>query len=75
MLTFMVVELLFDYILKVDFRHIPWMTVTYVTLFFAATGGMVGLASLSGKLYTLIAVILFFIMAFLAIYQRIKTGM
>ncbi len=75
MLAFILVELLLDYILKVDFRHIRWMTITYVTLFFAATGGMVGLASLSGKLYTLIAVILFFIMAFLAIYQRIKTGM
>ncbi len=75
MLAFIFVELLLDYILKVDFRHIRWMTVTYVTLFFAATGGMVGLASLSGKLYTIIAVILFFTMTFLAIYQRIKTGM
>jgi len=43
-----------------------------VTLFFAATGGLIGLASQAGKSWTIISIILFFIMAGLAFYQRAK---
>jgi len=75
MLTFIVVELFLDYVLKVDFRNTRWMVISYVTLFFAATGGMIGIASLSGKSYSIISIILFLIMTFLAIFQRVKTGM
>jgi len=75
MLAFIIAELLLDYIFKIDFRNIGWMTVSYVILFFAATGGMIGIASLSGKVYLILAVIFFFIMTFLALYQRCKTGM
>ncbi len=75
MLAFIAAELVLDYLLKVDFRHVPWMTVCYVTLFFAATGGMVGIAANSGKLWTIVAVAVFLVMTFLALYQRRKTGM
>ncbi len=75
MLTFIVVEFFLDYLFKVNFRHTRWMVITYVTLFFAATGGMIGIASLSGKIYSIIAVLLFLIMTFFAFFQRIKTGM
>jgi len=75
MLTFILVELFLDYIFKVDFRKTGWIVISYATLFFAATGGMIGLASLSGKPYSIISIILFFIMTFLAFFQRIKTGM
>jgi len=75
MLAFIVVEFLLDYLFKVNFRNTRWMVITYVTLFFAATGGMIGIASLSGKIYSVIAIILFLIMIFLAFYQRVKTGM
>jgi hypothetical protein len=75
MLTFILVELFLDYLFKVDFRHTRWMVISYATLFFAATGGMIGIASLSGRIYSIIAVILFLIMTFLAFFQRVKTGM
>jgi hypothetical protein len=75
MLTFILAELFLDYIFKVDFRHTRWMVISYATLFFAATGGMIGIVSQSGKGYSIIAVILFFVMTFLAFFQRFKTGM
>ena len=75
MLAFIAVEFLLDYLFKVNFRNTRWMVITYATLFFAATGGMIGIASLSGKIYSLIAIVLFLIMTFLAFFQRVKTGM
>ena len=75
LLIFMIVELVLDYLFNVDFRHTKWMVITYAMLFFAATGGMIGIASLSGKPYSIIAIFLWLIMAFLAFFQRYKTGM
>ena len=75
MVAFIAGEFLLDYLFKVNFRNTRWMVITYATFFFAATGGMIGIASLSGKIYSLIAIILFLIMTFLAFYQRVKTGM
>ena len=72
---FIILELLLDYIFEFDFRHTNWMVISYVTLFFAATGGLIGLASQAGKSWTIISIILFFIMTGLAFYQRAKTGM
>ena len=40
MLAWLVVEALLDYILKIDFRQVRWMVISYVTLFFAAAGGI-----------------------------------
>jgi hypothetical protein len=75
MITSIIIELLLDYILKVDFRNTHWLVIIYVMFFFAGTGGMIGIASQAGKVYSMITVSLFLIMAFLAFYQRIKTGM
>ncbi len=75
MIGFIIIELLLDYILKVNFRHTLWMAITYVTFFFAATGGMIGIASQAGKLWSITTIILFLIMAALAFYQRAKMGM
>jgi hypothetical protein len=36
------VEALLDYILKVDFRSVSWMVISYVMLFFAGTGDLMG---------------------------------
>jgi len=74
MLTFIFLELVLDYILNVDFRNIRWMTITYVMIFFAGTGGMIGLASLVGKIWTICAIVLFFATFGLAFYQHAKTG-
>lgn len=75
MLCFILIELMLDYILKLEFRKVRWMVIPYVTIFFASTGGMIGMASNAGKTWTIIAVALFFIMAGLAFLQRAKTGM
>ncbi len=75
MLLFLVCEFLLDYVLKIDFRKEQWMVISYVTLFFAATGGMIGVAGLAGRFWSISSVILFLIMTALAFYQRFKTGM
>jgi len=75
MIAFIIIELLLDYIFKIDFRNIKWMTITYAVLFFTATGGMIGIASHAGKIWTIAAIILFWIMTILTFVQRTKTGM
>ena len=74
-LFFILIELCLDYIFKIEFRNIKWMTILYVTFFFAGTGGLIGIASLAGKQWGAAAIILFLLMAFLAFWQRAKTGM
>jgi hypothetical protein len=75
MLAYLVVTLLLDYVLKIDFRQTRWMVISYVTLFFAAAGGMLGVAAHAGRIWTVSAIILFLIMAVLAFVQRAITGM
>ena len=75
MLAWLVVEALLDYILKVDFRNIGWMVISYVVLFFAGTGGMLGVAANAGRGWSISAIILFLIMAILTFVQRAVTGM
>jgi hypothetical protein len=74
MLGFLLVEFLLDYVLKIDFRQVRWMVIVYVTLFFAGTGGLLGLAVNSGPVWKFAAVILFLIMAVLTFVQRAITG-
>lgn len=75
MIVWLVVELLLDYILKIDFRHTRWMVISYVVLFFAAAGGMIGVASNAGRGWAILSIILFLVMAVLAFVQRARTGM
>ena len=75
MLAWLVVEALLDYILKVDFRNVRWMVISYVVLFFAGTGGMLGVAANAGRGWSILAIILFLIMTVLAFVQRTVTGM
>jgi len=75
MLAWLVVEALLDYILKVDFRNVSWMVISYVVLFFAGTGGMLGVAANAGRVWSIPAIILFIIMAILTFVQRVVTGM
>ncbi len=75
MLVWLAVELLLDYIFLVDFRHTSWMVISYVMLFFAGTGGMLGVAAHAGRRWMLVAVALFLIMAVLTFVQRAVTGM
>jgi len=75
LLLYLAVEALLDYIFKIDFRQVRWMTSAYVTLFFAGSGGMLGVAALAGKSWSVAAIILFLAMAVLAFVQRSITGM
>lgn len=74
MLAWLLVEALLDYILKIDFRQVRWMVISYVVLFFAGTGGMLGVAANAGRGWTILAGILFLVMAVLAFVQRAVTG-
>jgi hypothetical protein len=75
MICFLLAELMLDYVLKLEFRHVQWMVVAYVMLFFAGTGGMIGVAARAGRPWTVAGVILFIAMGILAFVQRIRTGM
>ncbi len=75
MIAFILIELILDYILTIDFRSIRWATIVYVMFFFAGTGGMIGTASQAGKLWAIISIILFFIMSALSFIQRSITDM
>src|SRR5512134_2298254 len=58
MLAWLIVEALLDYILKMDFRHVRWMVISYVVLFFAGTGGMLGVAGIAGRGWSIAAIVL-----------------
>jgi hypothetical protein len=75
MILFLFFELVVDDILQVDFRSVNWAMIPYVMFFFAATGGMIGVASQAGKSWAITTVIVFFIMAILAFIQRGITGL
>ncbi len=74
MLAWLVVEAVLDYILEVDFRSVSRMVISYVVLFFAGTGGMLGVAANARRRWKFTAIILFFVMATLAFVQRAITG-
>ncbi len=74
MIIYLVVELMLDYILKIEFRQTQSIVIPYVMLFFAGTGGMIGIASNAGKVWTILTIISFLIMGILAFVQRNITG-
>jgi hypothetical protein len=70
MVIFALFELVVDQILAIDIRSTQSAVVPYVMFFFAATGGMIGVASQAGKAWTITTVIIFLIMAIMAFIQR-----
>ena len=75
MLAWLIVLALLDYILKIEFREVRWMVISFVVLFFAGSGGMLGIATHAGREWSIAAIILFLIMAVLTFVQRAVTGM
>ena len=75
MILFLLFELIGDHLLKLDFRRSQWAVVPYVMFFFAATGGMIGVASQAGKGWSIVTTVIFLIMAALAFVQRGVTGL
>lgn len=74
MLVFLVLLFLVDYVIKYDFRQTLWMVISFVVLYFAGLGGMIGISAPAGRGWTTSAIILFFIAAILAFVQRAVTG-
>lgn len=75
MLAWLVLEFVLDYILRAPFREVQWAVIAYVMLFFAGTGGMLGVAARAGRGWMILSVVLFLIMSALAFVQRVVTGM
>jgi len=71
---YLLVELLLDYILQIDFRQSRPMVIAYITLFFAGTGGMVGAGSHAGRGWSVPVIISFLLMAALTFVQHFVTG-
>jgi hypothetical protein len=51
------------------------MIISFVVLFFAGTCGMLGVAAQAGREWSILAIVLFLIMAVLTFVQRAVTGM
>jgi len=74
MLLWLLLLFMVDYVFKVDFRQTQWMVISYVVLYFAGMGGMIGVAARAGRGWTISAIILFLIAGVLAFVQRAITG-
>lgn len=74
MIAYLFLELILDYILKIDFRQNLSIVIPYIILFFTATGGMLGVAKYAGKRWMWAASMTFLIMTALSFYQRDVTG-
>lgn len=75
LLAFLLVELIVDSILQVEFRHTRWMVIVYVKFFFASTWGLLGLFTLmESRVCTIARIALFLVMAILAFVSRAVTG-
>ena len=75
MLAWLIVLFLVDYVFRYDFRQTQWMVISYVVFYFAGTGGMIGIAALAGRAWTISAIILFFVTLILAFVMRAVTGL
>jgi hypothetical protein len=74
MLLFIILLFFVDYVFKYNFRQTQWMVISFVVFYFAGMGGMIGVASLAGRGWTISSIILFIIAAILAFVQRAITG-
>jgi len=74
MFLWIIVLFLVDYVFRVNFRQTQWMVVSFVVLYFAGMGGMMGVTAQAGRGWTISAVILFFLAGILAFVQRGVTG-
>ena len=73
MIAFIILELILDYIIKPDFREKKKTLIPYITLFYASTGGMIGVAGQSGKTWSIITINTFLLMVIFSLIMHIKT--
>lgn len=72
--TWLIVVWLLAYVLKIEFRSLRPALFAFVTLFFAAAGAAIGIASIVGTAWMITAIALFFAARTLASIQRSVTG-
>ena len=64
---FLIIELLYDYILKIDFRKTAFVG-PYIIIFLIGLNGLIGYSFLIGRLYGLITLITYFLNIFVMLY-------
>ena len=74
MISFIVVEFLFDYFLKIEFRNNQNIIIPYLVLFYASLGGMIGIASQAGKTWAVITIVSFLVVLALSLFMHFKTN-
>ena len=72
MLFWLAVKLVLDYLIRVDFRRIPWASVLYLLLFLIATGGMNFVAFQAGIFWFILSISFYAILVIL-IFVRLFT--
>lgn len=73
LILFLAVELLFDYILKLNFRKTKWLW-PYLLLYYLAMMAMIGYSFLIGKPYGFITLGTYFLGLFATWYSYAKVG-
>lgn len=74
MISFIIAELILDYILKLEFRQNRSIVIPYVMLFYASFGGMIGIAGERGKHWMIITIITFLVMVSVSFLMYFRTG-
>jgi len=72
MLAWLVAEFLLNRWPGMEFRQTRWVVIPYTMLFFAGAGGMIGVAALAGRSWTISAIVMFLIMGALCIVLHVK---
>jgi hypothetical protein len=73
MIVFLIFELVFDYLLKLDFRRTRWLG-PYLLLFYSAQWGMIGYGFLVDRVFGFITLLTYFISLFATAYSYAKVG-
>jgi len=70
---FLIVEVILDYVLKIDFRSTDLLT-PYLILYYASILGMIGYSFLVEKKYGFITLVTYFLSQIAALYSYMKVG-
>jgi len=73
MWTFLIIEVVLDYVLKSDFRN-TGLIGPYLLLYYISILGMIGYSFLVGKKYGFITLVTYFLSQFAALYSYMKVG-
>ena len=73
MWTFLIIEVVLDYVLKSDFRNTSLIG-PYLLLYYISILGMIGYSFLVEKKYGFITLVTYFLSQFAALYSYMKVG-